>query len=186
MGRLAGSPAGPARTGPVTSAAMAVDNSAVGTVSGRSVVTVERGPAARFALAVKDPSPAYQDPRAAAEAGFERIPTPPTWPFSMGFWGTFPEAQEGLEPVGPNPMWSVMAGLGPGLILHGEQEFEFHRPVLVGDVLRGEDVLTDVYEKDAPGVVMTFIVTETAWTDANTGEPVVTARFNLIHRAKKA
>jgi hypothetical protein len=30
---------------------------------------------------------------------------------------------------------------------------------------------------------MTFIVTETVWKDATTGEPVVTALFNLIHRA---
>jgi len=163
-----------------------VDTSAVGSVSGRSIVTVERGPAARFALAVKDTSPAYQDPRAAADAGFSGIPTVPTWPFAMGFWGTFPEQQEGLDPVGPNPMWNVMGSLGPGLILHGEQEFEFHRPVMVGDVLRGEDVLTDVYEKESPGVVMTFIVTETIWRDNHTGEPVVTARFNLIHRAKRS
>lgn len=177
---------GPGRTGALACALVPVDTSAVGTVSGRSVVVVERGPAARFALAVKDSSPVYQDPRAAAEAGFDSIPTAPTWPFSMGFWGTFPERQEGLEPVGPNPMWKVMGGLGPGLILHGEQEFEFHRPVMVGDVLHGEDVLTDVYEKDAPGVTMTFIVTETTWRDAASGEVVATARFNLIHRVKKA
>ncbi len=164
---------------------MPPDASVIGTVSGRSVVVVERGPAARFALAVKDADPIYQDPRAAAAAGFATIPTAPTWPFSMGFWGTFPEAQEGLAPVGTNPMWTVMAGLGPGLILHGEQEFEYHRPVLVGDVLEGEDTLTDVYEKDGPETVMTFIVTETIWRDAATRDPVVTARFNLIHRAKK-
>jgi hypothetical protein len=30
---------------------------------------------------------------------------------------------------------------------------------------------------------MTFIVSETKWSDDTTGEPVVTARFNLIHRA---
>ncbi len=30
---------------------------------------------------------------------------------------------------------------------------------------------------------MTFIVQETNWTDDKTGEPVVTTRFNLIHRA---
>jgi hypothetical protein len=30
---------------------------------------------------------------------------------------------------------------------------------------------------------MTFIVSETNWTDDKTGDPVVTARFNLIHRS---
>jgi hypothetical protein len=29
---------------------------------------------------------------------------------------------------------------------------------------------------------MTFVVTETVWNDDKTGEPVLTARFNLIHR----
>jgi hypothetical protein len=32
---------------------------------------------------------------------------------------------------------------------------------------------------------MTFVVMETAWTDAKTSEPVVTERFNLIARLKK-
>jgi hypothetical protein len=30
---------------------------------------------------------------------------------------------------------------------------------------------------------MTFICSETNWRDETTGEPVVTARFNLIHRS---
>jgi hypothetical protein len=30
---------------------------------------------------------------------------------------------------------------------------------------------------------MTFIVVETVWRDDATGAPVVTERFNLIHRA---
>ena len=30
---------------------------------------------------------------------------------------------------------------------------------------------------------MTFLVTETVWRDEKTGEPVVTERFNLIHRS---
>jgi hypothetical protein len=30
---------------------------------------------------------------------------------------------------------------------------------------------------------MSFICSETAWTEESTGEPVVTARMNLIHRA---
>jgi acyl dehydratase len=164
---------------------MPVDKSAVGKVSGRRVVAVERAPVAAFARAVHDTDPVYQDPRAAKEAGFDAIPAPPTFPFAMAHWGTFPELQEGLEPVGSNPLWGVMGSLGPGLILHGEQDFEYHRPVLVGDVLYGEDVIADVYERESDTHLMTFIVTETEWKDAETGEPVVTSRMNLIHRAKR-
>jgi peroxisomal enoyl-CoA hydratase 2 len=165
---------------------MAVDTSLIGRVSGRRVVAVERAPVSNFARAVKDSNPVYQDPRVAREAGFVDIPAPPTFPFAMPYWGSHPELQEGLAAVGANPLWEAMSKLGPGLILHGEQEFEYHRPVVVGDVLYGEDVLADVYERETDTIVMTFLVTETAWKDAGTGDPVVTARFNLIHRAKRS
>ena len=57
----------------------------------------------------------------------------------------------------------LMTALGPlmakgGLILHGEQEFIYHRPVLVGDVLIGEGTITDAYQKESKGRTMTFIV----------------------------
>lgn len=162
-----------------------VDGDLIGRVIARRIVAVERAPVSIFAKAVKDGSAVYQDPRAAEEAGFAAIPSPPTFPFAMPYWGAHPELQEGLEPVSDNPLWKVMGKLGPGLILHGEQEFEYHRPALVGDVLRGEDVLADVYEKETDSALMTFVVTETVWTDLKTGEPVVTARFNLVHRAKR-
>lgn len=167
---------------------MAVDTSQVGQVSGRRVVRVERGPVSVFAQSVKDDSPIYQDRRAAVEAGFSDVPAPPTFPFAMGFWGTLAELQEGVEPVTRNPMWDVMAKLGAGLILHGEQEFVYHRPIVVGDVLYGEDTLSDVYEKLTDAHVMTFIVTTTEWSDYSRGEvgdPVCTVRFNLIHRARR-
>ncbi|MEY2475429.1 MAG: hypothetical protein QOG87_744, partial [Actinomycetota bacterium] len=70
-----------------------------------------------------------------------------------------------------------------GMILHGEQEFTYHRPLSVGDVLVGEGTVVDLYEKESKGKTMTFLVTENAFKDEKTGEPVVTARMNLIHRA---
>jgi acyl dehydratase len=165
---------------------VAIDTSAIGQVTARRVVTVERAPVTAFARAVKSKDRVYRDRRAALEAGFADIPAPPTFTFAMPYWGEYPELQEGLEPVESNPMLTLVAGLGPGLMLHGEQEFEYHRPVLVGDVLSGEDVIADVYQKDSDTHVMTFIVTETAWRDRDTGEPVVTARFNLLHRVRKS
>jgi acyl-CoA thioesterase FadM len=69
-----------------------------------------------------------------------------------------------------------------GIILHGEQEFTYHRSVVVGDVLLGEGVVVDAYAKESKGKTMTFVVTETVWRD-DAGEPVVTSRFNVIHRS---
>jgi acyl dehydratase len=102
----------------------------------------------------------------------------------MQTWGQFPEIQPDDGPTG-NPMGEVIGPLMAkgGLILHGEQEFEYHRPVYVGDVLSGEGKIVDAYTKESKGKTMTFVVTETVWKDDKTGEPVVTSRFNVIHRA---
>jgi acyl dehydratase len=154
----------------------------IGKPMSKSTVVVERGPVANFALAVCDKNRIYRDPAAAREAGFEAIPAPPTWPFVMQAWGEFAEVQPGDKPA--NAMGEVIGPLmaGGGLILHGEQEFTYHRPVLVGDVLEGVGTIVDAYAKESKGRTMTFIVTETVWSDASTGEPVVSSKFNLIHR----
>ena len=53
----------------------------------------------------------------------------------------------------------------------------------LGDVLVSEGKIVDVYEKESKGKTMTFLVSETVWKDDKTGEPVLTERFNLIHRS---
>jgi N-terminal half of MaoC dehydratase len=156
----------------------------IGKPTGKAKVVVERGPVSHFAEAVGSTSPIYRNPEAAKAAGLPAIPAPPTWPFAMEFSGKFEEIQPADAPTG-NPL---MAAMGPlmaqgGLILHGEQEFIYHRPIVVGDVLVSEGKITDAYQKESRGKTMTFIVSETNWSDEKTGEPVVTARFNLIHRS---
>jgi acyl dehydratase len=78
-------------------------------------------------------------------------------------------------------MGSLMAN--GGLILHGEQEFRYHRPVVVGDVLVGEGAVVDLYEREGKGYTMTFFVAEIVWRHEKTGEPAITERMNLIHRS---
>jgi acyl dehydratase len=164
---------------------VAVDTSIIGRETGRARVQVERAPLANFAKAVKDDNAVYSDVNAAEAAGFDGTPAPPTFGFALEFWGRYPELQKGLAPVQGNPMMEVIDKLmqNGGLILHGEQEFEYHRPIVAGDVLRSEGKVVDAYEKESKGKTMTFVVTETVWSDDKTGEPVLTARFNLIHRA---
>lgn len=156
----------------------------IGKPTGTKVVTVERGQLALFADAVLDRSPIYRDARAAAEAGLPGIPAPPTYPFVMENFGAYPELQPSDAPAG-NPMAEVLGPLmaNGGLILHGEQEFTYHRPVLAGDVLVGEGRVADAYRKESKGRTMTFVVMETAWRDQASGEPVCTSRMNIIHRA---
>jgi hypothetical protein len=158
--------------------------SIIGKPTANAKVVIERGPVSYFADAVLEQSPVYSSKDAATAAGFTDIPAPPTFAFAMEHMGKFPELQPADAPKG-NPL---MTALGPliakgGLILHGEQEFTYHRPIVVGDVLVSQGKVTDAYQKESKGKTMTFIVTETVWSDEKTGDPVVTATFNLIHRA---
>jgi acyl dehydratase len=164
---------------------MAVDTSVIGKPTSAAKVIVERGPVSYFASSVKDENPILHDAGAAEAAGFAGIPAPPTFSFAMNHMGRFAEDQPPDPTGGENPMHKVMGQLFSkgGLVLHGEQEFEYHRPIVVGDVLVSEGKVTDMYERESKGRTMTFIVVETVWRDDATGEPVVTERFNLIHRA---
>ncbi len=145
-------------------------------------VVVERGPVSNFATAVTDDNPVYHDAEAAAEAGFDAIPAPPTWSFAMRNWGAFPEIQpEDADADSPvNEALGALLSEG-GLVLHGEEEFVYHRPVVVGDRLTGEGEIVDAYTKEG-SATMTFLVAETEWTDRD-DEPVVTERMTLLHRA---
>jgi len=166
---------------------VSVDTSIIGKPTGAWHVTVERAPVTAFANALHDDNPVYRDARAAHDAGFDDIPAPPTFTFAMGFWGSFTEHQPEDPTGGVNPMHGVMGALHAegALVLHGEQEFSYHRTVEVGDVLRGEGKVVDIYEKDTDSATMTFIVIRTEWTDADSGAPVVTEQFNLIARKRK-
>jgi len=164
---------------------MAVDTSVIGASTGAWRIKVERGPVENFARAVKDENPVFHDPAAAKAAGFDGIPVPPTFSFAWRTWGMFAEDQPPDPTGGRNVMGEVMGSLmaNGGLILHGEQEFRYHRPVVTGDVLVGEGTVVDLYEREGKGYTMTFFVAEIVWRHEKTGEPAITERMNLIHRS---
>ena len=136
-----------------------------GTELGSTKVRIESGPVRVFAAAVKDSSPSYREDNAIV---------PPTFPFSWSYWGAIRGATKGL-PI------DKLRGKGR-MILHGEQEFVYHRNARVGDVLEGTARISDVYEKDSSSALMEFYVMETSWKDASSGEPVVEVKFTLIVR----
>jgi hypothetical protein len=138
-----------------------------GTDLGTQRIVVERAPVPVFARAVKE------DPDAFRTSG---SPVPPTFPFVMAYWGMVEGEVRGL----PIPRLRER-----GMILHGEQEFVYHRWPVIGDVLDGHRTISDVYEKQTSNARMEFYVMETSWRDAETGQPVVTDRFTLIVRAEK-
>jgi acyl dehydratase len=160
-------------------------DSYIGMSTGRGVITVERAPVSAFAASVKDDKALFRNAEAARAAGFDGIPAPPTYFFSAAQnYGTFEEEQPEDTSGGRNPMAEVMGGLmaSGGLILHGEQSFTYHRPVVVGEKLHHSGVVKDIYQKPTGDRTMTFMVIEDTYTD-DTGEPVLTAQMNLLHRS---
>src|SRR4051812_46788802 len=134
---------------------------------GTQRVAIEKGPVRVFAAAVKDDSDAYRE---------EGAPVPPTFPFAMAYWGSLGQGGAAGLPI------ERLRGAGR-MLLHGEQEFEYHRWPRAGDVLEGTTRVSDVYEKAGGSGSMEFYVTETDWRDA-AGERVVTTRFTLIVRVR--
>lgn len=143
---------------------MALDELA-GTKGETQTVRIERGPVRVFAQALGDTDPIYHG---------DDAPVPPTFPFVMPFWGS-----TGTGGAAGLPVEKLR---GPGrAILHGSQAFEYHRWPKVGDILEGTPVITEVYEKErSNGGKLEFYVQETAWKDAETGEPMVTTTFTMV------
>ena len=138
---------------------------------GSQKVVIERGPVRVFAQALLDDDPGYS-----ADAA----PVPPTFPFVMPYWGSMGQGGAAGLPI------ENLRGKGRA-ILHGEQEFLFHdgRWPHVGDVLVGDGVISDVYEKErSDGGKLEFYVTETTWKNEATGEPIVTTKFTLAINCK--
>ena len=65
-------------------------------------------------------------------------------------------------------------------VLHGEQEYEFLKPIHAGDVLTAVSRIVDIYEKPGKrGGSMNFAVTETEYKNER-GELVARARHITI------
>lgn len=68
--------------------------------------------------------------------------------------------------------------------VHGEQDYEYLRPLKVGDRLIGRARITeDQFKEGKRGGRMRFIVCETEMRDAATGEVVVRERSTIIETA---
>ena len=142
-------------------------------------VSIEHAPVMLFARAVKDRSAVYASERAAAEAGFDRVPVPPTYTFVMSDSGAFPD----IQPEGGTGSMYASAGADAasvfardGLFLHGEQHFTYHRPVSVGDVLEGRMRTSKPIAREARRGPMEVTYFQTTWSDLD-GRSVVDERI---------
>jgi acyl dehydratase len=126
---------------------------------------VERERVLQFADAIGEDDPIFRDPVAARRLGYPEQVAPPTFVTAMQIMtsGQVVVDQE--------------LGLNYTLVVHGEQEYDWRRPVVVGDVLSAVPRIADIYSK-GPNE---FLVIEAEIKDA-AGETVVVARSTLLSR----
>jgi acyl dehydratase len=152
-------------------------------------VRVEASAIAIFARSLHDEDPIFRSEVAAASAGFDAIPAPPTFTFVMAHSGTHPDLQppDGRGRLGPpEPPGGRNGDADPaaaysrdGMYLHGEQHFTYHRPVVGGDVLEGRMRVSAPMVKAGSRGTMEITFMDTEWRDP-AGAPVVTERIVSI------
>jgi peroxisomal enoyl-CoA hydratase 2 len=148
---------------------MATDKSMIGKTGKPFTMPIEWSKVREFARAIKDHNPLYFDLELARkECG--GIPVPPTFLQVAAFW----QDDESM----PSLHFDLRR------ILHGEQEFEFDKPILVGDVLTGTARVADIYEREGGrGGKMTFLVMEIEYKNQK-GDKVAVARSTLVETGK--
>src|SRR5215510_12818443 len=142
----------------------------IGRVLSTGSATVSAEHVAEFARALGDPNPLYVDPDTARRGPFGTVVAPPTYPIAFMTQAMAGGMETFLE-----------LGLDFMTLVHGEQEFEYVRPVRIGETLTLKGRIADVYEKVGSSGTLDFVVLETEAADA-AGKPVFYSRNILISR----
>jgi acyl dehydratase len=137
-----------------------VDERIIGRESEILTFEVEKGAIRKFAEAIGDTNLLFLDEIFARNHGYASIIAPPTFPTT--FQIPLPDIQIDLSHV-----------------LHGEQSYEYVRPIVAGDVLRCVNRVETVFERSGSLGHMTFIVIETRGEDLQ-GEPVFVGKSTII------
>jgi acyl dehydratase len=142
-----------------------LDKSLIGRESEPVVHEVERGAIRRFAEAIGDPNPIYVEEEAARQAGHPTVVAPPTFPFVLTV----------------NERFRSSLDLGTRSLLHGEQQFDYGRPIVAGDRITVRSRVADVQERSGASGPMDILVFEDEGRDAQ-GAFVFRARATLVLR----
>ena len=142
-----------------------LDRSLIGRESEPVLHEVEKGMIRRFADALGDPNPMYQEEAVARAAGYPALVAPPTFAVALT----------------SNERFRHSLDLGTRSILHGEQQFEYARPLVAGDRITVVSRVADVQEKAGASGPMDVLVVEDEGRD-DKGELVFRSRATLILR----
>ncbi|WP_328294620.1 MaoC family dehydratase N-terminal domain-containing protein [Kineococcus sp. NBC_00420] len=145
-----------------------VDESFAGRVYPASgTTTVSADTVRAFARAVRAAHPVHHDTAAARELGYADVVAPPTFAVTLA---QVAEKQFVADPA---------AGIDFSRVVHGEEQFRHHAPIVAGDELTAEVHVDRV--RVVRGNAMITTRTELARTD---GTPVTTVTSMLVVRAE--
>ena len=130
---------------------MELDKKLIGHKFNAFTTTVEAGKIRLFCKAICEDDPIYADETAAKKAGYRAIPAPPT--YLTAITNDDPDKGGLLR----------LLNVDIGLILHGEQHYDYYAPVFVGDKITCQQKVTDMYDKK--GGALWFVVSETSMKD---------------------
>ncbi|BDE07459.1 dehydratase [Vulcanimicrobium alpinum] len=150
---------------------MPIDRAFIGYEAPPMTVDVERGRLRFFAQAIGETSPVFSDLAAACAAGYRDLPAPPTFAYTLEMEGSRP--------------FALLERLGVAIerVLHGEQRFAYHVPIVAGDTLTVRASIDDIYTR--PPSPYEFIAVCSEVRNA-AGEPVVTLFKTLVVRPESA
>jgi acyl dehydratase len=126
---------------------------------------VSRVKIAEFAEAIGDPNPLFRDRAVARSAGYPDVIAPPTFGIAVA------TAASGKAVADPG------LGLNYAMVVHGEQRFEYSRPLHAGDLVTAQSTISGIREVGS----ITMLTTETQIRTVD-GEHVCTAVSTLVER----
>jgi acyl dehydratase len=144
-----------------------VDQSAVGRSFTPVTARVEPGRLRYFLDTLGEHNPLYRNDAAACAAGYSARPVPPTYLFCLELM----DAEHPFE-------FLTELKIDLARVLHGEQRFIYHAPVVVGDTLTFKSRVSDVADKK--GGAMTMVMVETEITNQHGAHVADTARTIVV------
>ena len=144
-----------------------VDQSAVGRSFTPVVAHVEPGRLRYFLNTLAERNPVYRDEQAARAQGYSATPVPPTYLFCL-------EMMDNERPF----EFLTELNIDLARVLHGEQRFTYHAPVVVGDTMTFKSRVTGVTDKK--GGAMTMVAVETEIVNQNGVRVADTARTLVV------
>ncbi|OGO01248.1 MAG: hypothetical protein A2Y59_01785 [Chloroflexi bacterium RBG_13_52_14] len=147
----------------------------IGTTTPPGINEVERGAIRRYAQAVGDPNPLYNDVEYARNSQYGELICPP------GFFGWPAKVSIGAMEI-MAPIFEVLFNAGLFRILDGGIEYDFTLPIRAGETLAWHARFADAKERiGKSGEKMVFITMEITFINQN-GDMVARRRQTFIAR----